>query len=104
MKNVQEKSVKEPGLECFAFVREEDEAVTVFIYDTGTPVEEMGRMFEPFYTTKRSGLGIGLFQARHIIKNIGGTMTVANTERGVEFTVTLIKTAGPSSTIEGLTS
>ena len=97
IKNISEKATNEPQLECFAFVREEGETVTVIIYDTGSPIKDIERMFEPFYTTKKSGLGIGLFQARHVVKKFGGNMTVANTDRGVEFTVTLMKGAGPLS-------
>ena len=89
IKNIREKSGREPGIESFAFVREETGAITVIIYDTGSPIKNIERMFEPFYTTKESGLGIGLFQARHITKKLGGNMTVANTNRGVEFTVSL---------------
>ena len=89
IKNIREKSGREPGIESFAFVREETGAITVIIYDTGSPIKNIERMFEPFYTTKELGLGIGLFQARHIAKKLGGNMTVANTNRGVEFTVSL---------------
>jgi signal transduction histidine kinase len=89
IKNIREKSAREPGIECFAFVREETGIITVIIYDTGSPIKNIERMFEPFYTTKESGLGIGLFQARHIVKKLGGNMIVANTDRGVEFTVSL---------------
>ena len=95
IKNMHEKSTNEPQLECFAFIREEGETVTVVIYDTGSPIKDIDRMFEPFFTTKSSGLGIGLFQARHVVKNFGGNMTVANTDRGVEFTVALMKGARP---------
>jgi signal transduction histidine kinase len=95
IKNVREKSAREPGIECFASVREEAGSLTVVIYDTGSPIKNIQRMFEPFYTTKESGLGIGLFQARHIVKKMGGNMTVANTERGVEFTVSLPKGTAP---------
>lgn len=97
IKNVREKSAREPGIKCFAFVREETGVITVIIYDTGSPIKNIERMFEPFYTTKESGLGIGLFQARHIIKKLGGNMTVANTDRGVEFTVSLPKSIVPDA-------
>jgi len=100
IKNIREKSLNEPDLKCFAFVREEGETLTILVYDTGSPVKEIERMFEPFYTTKGSGLGIGLFQSRHIIKKIGGNMTVANTGRGVEFTITLMKGAKDTETLE----
>ncbi len=95
IKNIREKSTVEPELQCFAFTREENGMVTVIIYDTGSPIKDIGRMFEPFYTTKKSGLGIGLFQAKHVVKKFGGNMTVANTDRGVEFTITLMKGTGP---------
>ncbi|MBP6942157.1 MAG: hypothetical protein KBB65_10330 [Syntrophorhabdaceae bacterium] len=91
IKNIRDKASSEPGLRCFAAVHEKDEALQVTIGDTGSPVKEIERMFEPFYTTKGSGLGVGLFQARHIVKNLGGAMTVANTERGVEFTISFMK-------------
>ncbi|MHB8109365.1 MAG: sensor histidine kinase [Syntrophorhabdaceae bacterium] len=91
IKNIREKSTAEPGLQCFAYIREDDGMITVIIYDTGSPIKDVERMFEPFFTTKKSGLGIGLFQAKHVVKKLGGTMTVANTERGVEFTVKLPK-------------
>ncbi len=95
IKNMHDKSTNEPELECHALVREEGETVTVVVYDTGSPIGDVDRMFEPFFTTKKSGLGIGLFQAKHVVKKIGGNMMVANTGRGVEFTVTLMKGARP---------
>lgn len=96
IKNIREKSISEPGLRCFASVSEKDEALQVLIGDTGSPVKEIERMFEPFYTTKGSGLGVGLFQSRHIVKSLGGAMTVANTQRGVEFSISFVK-AGRTS-------
>lgn len=97
IKNMHEKSASEPELECHVSVREEGETVTAVIYDTGSPIKDIDRMFEPFFTTKKSGLGIGLFQAKHVVKKFGGNMTVANTDRGVEFTITLMKGAPPAA-------
>lgn len=104
IKNIREKSVSEPGLRCFASVLEKDEALQVLIGDTGSPVKEIERMFEPFYTTKGSGLGVGLFQARHIVKSLGGGMTVANTQRGVEFSISFVKAARTADHIEDPTA
>ncbi|MDD5008023.1 MAG: hypothetical protein PHU49_08305, partial [Syntrophorhabdaceae bacterium] len=64
-------------------------------------VKEIERMFEPFYTTKSSGLGVGLFQARHIVKSLGGAMTVANTQRGVEFSISFMKAVRTADPAEG---
>jgi putative PEP-CTERM system histidine kinase len=39
------------------------------------------RLFRPFQTTKARGLGIGLYQSRHIVESYRGTLT-ANSEEG----------------------
>ena len=46
------------------------------------------RLFEPFWTTSESGLGLGLFLAREILKNLGGTVAF---EQGGERFSFLIK-------------
>jgi signal transduction histidine kinase len=54
------------------------------------------KLFRPFQTTKRRGLGIGLYQCRHIVEGLGGTLTAESEEgRGTRMTVRLpvVKTA-----------
>ena len=62
----------------------------------GIPEESKGRIFEPYFTTKVDGLGIGLYMSKIIIeKHIGGSITFCNTANGVEFTVSIpLKTGG----------
>ena len=91
MKNIHEKSLQEPDTKCFAYVREEEENIVVLIQDTGSPVQNRERIFEPFYTTKKTGLGIGMFQAKHLVESLGGAIKVENTDAGVEFTIILPK-------------
>ncbi|MEJ7804887.1 MAG: ATP-binding protein [Telluria sp.] len=38
-------------------------------------VAALERLFEPFWSSAPSGLGIGLYQARHIMESLGGTLT-----------------------------
>ncbi|MBR3695792.1 MAG: hypothetical protein IKL98_06070 [Akkermansia sp.] len=54
----------------------------VLIGDNGTGIshEVMGNMYEPFRTTKRKGNGLGLLIVRHIIKEHGGTLSLASKE------------------------
>jgi C4-dicarboxylate-specific signal transduction histidine kinase len=66
--------------------------VTISIADrgTGVPPHRLERIFEPFYTTKSHGLGLGLAVSRTIISAHGGTLSATNnSDRGASFHVTL---------------
>jgi signal transduction histidine kinase len=67
-------------------------AATVRIADNGRgiPTEQLGRIFNPFFTTKESGTGLGMAIAKKIVEAHEGSIAVASTVgRGTEFTVTL---------------
>ena len=64
----------------------------VAVRDTGPGIdpERLSRVFEPFYTTKTSGVGMGLSICRSIIGAHGGRLWVdANQSRGAIFQFTL---------------
>jgi len=65
-------------------------AVTVADRGPGIPPEALGRVFEPYFTTKAHGTGLGLAIVRQTILDHGGTITAENApEGGAVFTVTL---------------
>ncbi len=54
----------------------------------GIPKEHLPRIFDPFYTTKTSGTGLGLATSYSIMKRHGGAIRVDSTEgRGSTFTL-----------------
>ena len=56
----------------------------------GIPQKYINQIFEPYFTTKKDGHGIGLYMARVIIEDkIGGTINVSNTSYGARFTIQL---------------
>lgn len=59
---------------------DEDGHARLSVRDTGTglPPEAVQRLFEPFYTTKADGMGIGLSVSRSIIERHSGRMTAAS--------------------------
>jgi PAS domain S-box-containing protein len=69
-----------------------DRRVLVQVRDSGSGIEpkNLERVFEPFYTTKSSGVGMGLSICRSIISGHGGRLWAeANEFRGAVFQFTL---------------
>jgi signal transduction histidine kinase len=69
-----------------------DGSVRIRVADDGpgVPRELRRRIFEPGYSTKERGWGIGLSLARRIVEsNHGGRLTLAQTDRGATFDVIL---------------
>lgn len=65
----------------------------------GIPEEELNRIFDPFYTTRKDGTGLGLSLSYGIIKRIGGTIEVTSTVgKGSMFTIGLYHTAVEAQT------
>ncbi|MDB5334972.1 MAG: domain S-box protein [Planctomycetaceae bacterium] len=68
------------------------EFAKVSVRDNGTGLvgSDAGRVFEPFYSTRSDGLGLGLAIARNIVEAHGGTIEAFNNgDRGATFCFTL---------------
>lgn len=55
----------------------------------GIPTEDLGRIFDPFYSTKLTGTGLGLPLTQQIVTEHGGTLTVDSGAEGSKFTLSL---------------
>jgi PAS domain S-box-containing protein len=66
--------------------------VLVSFTDTGGGIsaENLSRIFEPYFTTKSSGSGLGLLIVRRIVREHGGEMAIESSEgRGLTLTLRL---------------
>jgi len=91
LKNVYDKSLEERDLTCQIDITADENNVKVAISDTGSPIKDSARLFEPFYSTKtgRGGLGIGLFHAKKVAQDMKGSIEVLPQSTGAAFKITL---------------
>ena len=71
---------------------ENSDGVWVSVTDTGggIPQEQINRIFEPFYTTKKKGTGLGLMIVQRIVRAHDGRIELeSNVGRGTTFRVWL---------------
>lgn len=67
-----------------------DGRLSLEVQDNGHGLlDEPNKLFEGFFTTKASGLGMGLSICRSIVEAHGGTIAAANGDTGARFIVTL---------------
>jgi len=73
-------------------ISKENNHVTISVLDNGIGIakEDFNRIFEPKFTTKSSGMGLGLGIIKNIIENYKGTITFESQKgKGTTFTVSL---------------
>jgi signal transduction histidine kinase len=66
--------------------------IHIRVSDTGVGIQEeqLPNLFEPFYTTKRKGLGLGLAYCKRVVGAHGGSITVeSEVGKGTTFTIKL---------------
>ena len=75
------KSVDDPEIEIILAA---GETVTFTVRDNGPGIEDLDSLFEPFYTTKQpgDGVGLGLAISSGIVNDLGGRLTARNGQHG----------------------
>jgi two-component system, NtrC family, sensor histidine kinase HydH len=80
------------GGEVVIAARSEGEKVIIEVRDRGCGVtqEQMEHLYDPFFTTKENGTGLGLPVAHQIVAHLGGVLSARdNPDRGMTFSVEL---------------
>jgi len=60
------------------------ETATLTVRDNGEGIDNLDHLFEPFYTTKQpgEGVGLGLAISSSIVSELGGSLTARNGQHG----------------------
>lgn len=78
---------------------EDEKSVAIEVLDRGCGIEDAEKVFLPFFTTKRTGMGVGLSICRSIVEAHGGRLrAVRNEGGGSRFIVSLPADKGASET------
>lgn len=86
VQSVEEKNNPEVVVKVFS----KDKTAVIEVTDNGVGIPEQNkeRIFEPKFTTKSSGMGLGLAMVKSIIENYGGKISLSSdSDKGSVFTV-----------------
>lgn len=87
-----DKAAPSEVMRIFAYTERRGRHVRLGIRDNGTGIPEniLPHVFDPFYSSKSEGMGLGLTISQSIVESIGGKLAARNLETGgAEFSVTL---------------
>ncbi len=86
------KDQENPSIDVAVFSEEDLVKITVADNGMGISEETQGRIFEPKFTTKTSGMGLGLAMVKNIVETYNGTITFTSEYgKGTIFTVSFPK-------------
>ncbi|MEM1237952.1 MAG: ATP-binding protein [Pseudomonadota bacterium] len=93
------REVERPELELLVAVGDD---VLLTLRDNGPGIDDLDALFEPFYTTKApgEGVGLGLAISSSIVNDLGGRLTARNAESGgavFELTLPILAEPGAQS-------
>jgi signal transduction histidine kinase len=80
------------ALEIRAVENAAEKTITVSVHDTGIGMapEQLGKLFQPLFTTKARGIGLGLVVVKNLTQANGGKVEVqSELGKGTLFAVTL---------------
>jgi signal transduction histidine kinase len=85
LKNYSDMHLHDPQVKPFltiAITSDEQNAHITISASNTSPVQQIERLFEPFWSNSPAGLGIGLYQAKQMLEMCKGTLQVQQIENG----------------------
>ncbi len=83
-----ERGIEAPNVIIKLLCEHDRSVVTVADNAGGVRQDVLDKIFDPYFTTKDMGTGVGLYMSKVIIeKSMGGRLTVRNTGSGAEFRI-----------------
>ncbi|MCB1741322.1 MAG: ATPase [Gammaproteobacteria bacterium] len=88
--NALQHAAEAPSVRLLAGVSAETDRPYLDVIDNGPgiPADEQDKVFEPFYTTRNEGTGLGLYVAREICEANKASLSLAHAEHGCRFRIT----------------
>ena len=86
---IQERGLASGQVQVKVDSNQQEAWITVTDNGQGIALDILPRIFDPYFTTRPKGIGIGLYMSKMIIENnFGGRIEVENTADGAEFRIT----------------
>ncbi|HVV82429.1 MAG TPA: protoglobin domain-containing protein [Kofleriaceae bacterium] len=96
VRNAVEASERGQRVEVSVAWTDEGASITVRDHGPGVPADVVPRIYEPFFSTKEGGTGMGMAIVHSLVSLHGGTITLSN-PGGASFTVTLPARPDPAA-------
>ncbi len=79
------------GAEVSLYSRNTKDSLEILVSDNGPgiPEDDIDKVFDPFFTTRPKGTGLGLAVVSSIVKSHGGEVDVSSDSNGTTFTISL---------------
>ena len=87
---IEKKTPEDPRIEVRVFSENKHTYITVSDNGAGISEENKSKVFEPKFTTKSSGMGLGLAMVKNIVETYQGSISLQSIEeKGTTFTVSI---------------
>lgn len=88
-----ERGIQNRHIEITSYTKDDKNYLTLTDNAGGIKEDDIEKIFDPYFTTKSEGTGIGLYMVKLVItKTFGGNLSLENFENGVRFIMEFDKT------------